>query len=611
MSKVYDAVGLVPGTVAPSTKVRRWDHALLAAAFVLALVYPLTLGLSWLLSPVPLMRFDVAFWGGLDLMLYLASATMSRRNEVGEFLSVFWVNPPEMIRVAVSVGLAMSLSLLTFFKALKPLSNTRHLKGPRLLEGEEAVEEARRKGLTKKEQADDPWCLALHPDLVLPKKQWNQHTLIFGGVGAGKTQILLPLVKQLLEKDAKTFIYDVKGDFTSKGDFGTGRQPILVSPFDKRSYVWDVGRDVRTPTQAAAFASSLIPEDQGNGKFWSIAAQQLLTGVVRSLQNEKGVNWGWQDLAERVGQGAEPMHALLKVHYPKAAPLVENAESQSTNSVLMTLAGYTKIIDDLAMAWPEVGERAFSITAWAKDGYAGRNQVIVQSGNDPTLTRAYIAAMLNVAAPLIVSPALEDNESGRCLAFILDELASIGRISLPDLIDKGRSKGVVVVAGLQDLAQLQLVYGQELARAMTSMVGMHVICRVQAGETREEVARLLGKRKVVWHNHGERARTHEETRNVLASGQLTSDLGFKKGKNMGPLGWGIRAIVNLGGDPMLLNFPGVDYPKKRRPQAAAEWTTKPAGASPPPPPTDKEKTQEVLGLTMDDLETEMERILGE
>src|SRR5690606_15130984 len=159
---------------------------------------------------------------------------------------------------------------------------------------------------------------------------------------------------------------------------------------------------------AAAFAASLIPEDPGNGKFWSIAAQQLLTGVVRSLQNEKGVDWGWKDLAERVGQGAEPLHALLKVHYPKAAPLVENAESQSTNSVLMTLAGYTKIIDDLATAWPKVGKRAFSITAWAKDGYSGRNQVIVQAGNDPTLTRAYIAAMLNVVTPLIVSPALED-----------------------------------------------------------------------------------------------------------------------------------------------------------------------------------------------------------
>src|SRR5690606_17019676 len=107
--------------------------------------------------------------------------------------------------------------------------------------------------------------------------------------------------------------------------------------------------------------------------------------------------------------------------------------------------------------------------------YTGRKQVIVQAGPDPQLTRAYIGSMLNVAVPSIISAELSDNEQGRFLGFVLDELPSLGLIQLAPLIDKGRSKGVVVVAAVQDLAQLRKVYGPDEAQSLTSMVGMHVI----------------------------------------------------------------------------------------------------------------------------------------
>ncbi|WP_164064628.1 type IV secretion system DNA-binding domain-containing protein, partial [Serratia marcescens] len=81
---------------------------------------------------------------------------------------------------------------------------------------------------------------------------------------SGKSVILKHILEQLTRKrDAKLFLYDIKGDFTS-----IFKRPIIVSPFDARSHVWDVAADVRTPTQAAAFAASIIPEGDGNAKFW-------------------------------------------------------------------------------------------------------------------------------------------------------------------------------------------------------------------------------------------------------------------------------------------------------------------------------------------------------
>src|SRR2546427_6501089 len=74
-----------------------------------------------------------------------------------------------------------------------------------------------------------------------------------------------------------------------------------------------------------------------------------------------------------------------------------------------------------------------------------------------------------------------------------------------------------------------------------------------------------------------RAQVHEESRALVSSGELTDRLGFRKGKRYGPETWGIEAIVQMGGDVLLLTWPGKSHPTVREGQVAAAWTTKPAG----------------------------------
>lgn len=622
MSKpqVYDALGSVPATVPSSTKVRYWHEALLLGPLVfLALYY----GLTWLAYNPPFAPADLeGYWaylanhGLLAAMHYLVGG-----YALDEPARVFWaeVRPYHLggvVRALVPLLIASGVAGWLTSVLLRPRSNVRHLAGPRLLDGKEALAEAKRRSMAPKLAAANAGNLAIHPAWVMSKKLWSRHVFGYGSVGSGKTQWLLGVVQQILKHDQKLFLYDVKGDFTSYF-----KKPIIVSGFDARSYVWDIAKDVRTPTQAAAFAASIIPEDSGGsgGKFWTTAAQQLLTGVLRGLQNERGTDWTWPEFAQGCAKGAEAMLPELMKHYAKAAPLVQNAESQTTASLLATLSSYTRVIDDLALAWPRTGKRRFSITDWLQDDYQGRKQVIVQAGSDPQLTRAYISAMVNIAVGTIVSPALPDNEEGRFIGFILDELPSLGRIQIGPLIDKGRSKGVVFIGLVQDLAQLKQVYGENEAKAMSSMVGTHMIFQVQMGDTRRELAALLGKKKVSVIPHGEKPVAREEGKDVLHPDDLTDRLGFAKGKQFGPNRWGIRAIVVSSShkDPLLLNFPGQQLPKVREGQVAAKWTTQPAGITPgymPPiemrKPTVEEEmaTAKVLrrGLT----EEEIQRMLS-
>lgn len=576
--KVFDAFGRVPPHVAPSVLVRRWDQALIASGATFLAAWPSLLWVGLKLPGPEIGPWTLHVTGALAVAFNWSTFGVSAGAAASDYLSQ--VNDPlhVILRVGIPLALSMACACWSFAKGLTPRSNTWHLSGPRLLDGKEALREARARSLNKKQIEADSFPLALHPALILPKKRWARHLLIAGSVGSGKTVILMALIRQMLQRNLKCFIYDVKGDFTAKGDFGVGHRPIIVSPFDKRSYVWDVARDVRSPTQAAAFAASLIPEESGNGKFWTIAAQQLLTGALRSLQNTRGTEWTWTDLAHAVSQGAPAMLPMLKEHYAKAAPLIANEESQSTASVLATLAGYTRVIDDLALAWPTRTDRMFAMTDWVKDSYKGRKQVIVQAGPDPSLTKAYIAAMINVAVPSIISAQLPDNEEGRFLGFILDELPSIGRLNIDQLLTLGRSKGVCAVLCYQDFSQMEAVYSREVAKTFSSTVATKIICEVQAGDTRDYLASTLGKHKVAWRTYDDNATVHEETRAIVSSPELTDRLGFRNGKAYGPSGWGIRAIVQMGGDPLLLNFPGNQIPNQRPGQVPARWTLGPRSA---------------------------------
>lgn len=563
-----------PETPLPaSVQVRRWDHAVILGVLAFVVAYSAVLALLVTLTPGVFPSLGFHWKAGLQSFVWAITGTILFSEQAAIAWEVLGWRPKSLALIGLSYLAGIVGAFVLAKIALRPVSDTWHLDGPQLLEGREAVVEAKLQA--KIARNGEPGFMKLHPDLDLPKTHWTRHAFLVGSVGSGKTQILLPLIQQLIAGRHKAFIYDVKGDFTSRF-----AKPALISPWDERSRVWDVGRDVDTPSKAAAFAASIIPEDGGSGKYWSVAAQQLLTGAMRSLQDDKGHRWGWADLSERVALSAPDFAELLREHYGRAEALIANPEAQSTASVLASLAAFTRVIDDLAMAWGNgEGRKKFSLTRWVRDDYKGRKQVIVQAGPDKQLTAAYISAMVNVLVPEIIGPSLPDDERGRTIAFILDELGSLGRIELPPLIDKGRSKGVLVICGVQDLAQTREVYGANIGPALTSMMGTQIVCQLQPGETRESVAGLFGKRRVAVRSINMSAgaqgnvnqSVHEENRPVIQPTDLTTKIGKQSGKRW-PHGFAIRALVSIGDDPLLLDFPGIVLPEVRPATQPAGWT---------------------------------------
>lgn len=564
MEKIQDIYfGPAPINIPAGTKIRRWDTAI-AGGFIVAFILSFfMLAIVW--RPLPVLGdIDTAplkthfkYW--LEMLANFSTGQFFA-EESRRYIAHLSQLPFEMVygRLVIAATTFVLTFLLTTKSLLTPRDQIIHVGGSQLKTGSEA----NRVALAQTKRAK-PF-LKIHPSLGLPKTKWTRHFLIYGSVGSGKTQILIPILQQIFKANYKAILYDVKGDITS-----LFKNALLISPWDARSAVWDIAKDICTRDAAQEFSASLIP-NEGKDPFWSNAAQFLLTGIVISLQTEKGVKWGWKHLSERCNYDAVKLLALMTKHYPKGANVIADPTSTQSNSVISTLAAMTRLIDDLAFAWGDAeGREKFSLREWIRDDYTGARQIILQAGKGDKLTSAYIAAMINAVVPEIISPALADNEKGRTLFFVLDEFTSLAKIKIQPLIDKGRSKGCCVILGFQDLAQVRKVYGADDAKSITSMVGTHIVCRVGPSETREFVAnQIVGKRRIATLNTnislsagGKTSSTsyNEEDRPILIPSQLTSDLGARPSKS--PAGFSIRALYINDDDILMLDWDGTDTSK--------------------------------------------------
>ena len=203
---IYDSWGQPGPHIAPDIPVRRWDQgaAYGALGFLVGFV-PLTVGLLG--------------WADLWRALALDPAFFSRIDNPQ------WLHDWCVLALATITGMGLGGGLA--WLGLIPRKNVWVVSGPQLLEGKAALREARRRSLPVRERAADPGHLALHPDLVLSKAQLSRHLLLYGGVGSGKTQLLLGLLRQIYKRRDKVFVYDIKGDL---GSYFPNMS--LVSPFD-------------------------------------------------------------------------------------------------------------------------------------------------------------------------------------------------------------------------------------------------------------------------------------------------------------------------------------------------------------------------------------------
>lgn len=386
----------------------------------------------------------------------------------------------------------------------------------------------------------------------------------------------------------KLLLYDRKGDFTERYPDG-----VIVSPWDARSAVWDIAKDLVDVSARRAMASILSPTFDGDKNKWlNDGAAGVIYAILESLYADFGMGWGWHQLLERGAYPHGQLYKLVQQHNPVIAKTIADAENMGTQSILGAVGQAFTVVSQLALAWGDVGpERPrFSMREFLDDRYQGEPMLILRNGRDESLAKAYISVLFNVAQTQMMNVEDTDNShnDGRAVFFVIDEFTSIGRLAVEALTAVGRSKGCMVILGFQDKAQINSTYDQNFASSLESMVGTNVVCRLGPGDTRDRMTRLIGERLVGTVNvntslsaGGTSSTTaySESKRALIDASELTAlgKIDVPKTKE-NPKGFAIRAIVLRNGKAKLLAFPGVVLPKVRPFYVEADWC-KPYGAT--------------------------------
>ncbi len=450
--------------------------------------------------------------------------------------------------------------------------------------------------------------LTIHPDIGASiKRVFNAGVILSGAPGSGKSVILIRWMWEAIQRDYRSMIFDPKGEFVQL----LGRYPgvKILSPFDKRSMVWDVAMDCNTDPAMNAFVGALIPKSDKN-PFFDVAAQMLMVGIMKTLYAEKGLAWGFTDLALGITQPLDVMVENLQKYAPAAKEQYDFAldaaaqniaggdQSQTVNNIRASLSVGARLVGQLARAWgkPKKSAVKFSAKAWAQDGYTGPRQILLMTGEDKDLSGAYVASVLNAAFRTVLNDLT--NDESRRLCFFMDEFPElpVKHIIVDRVMAVARGFGVCVFLAYQDHAQVIDSMGENKADTMLNLAALKVYCRVMPGSKYvQAIADGLGKSRITLTTISQSVASgqaptvttssHTETRSLVTPVQLTSEVTMglrepyerERWQNWKPTGKAIRAILTMGTHVYRLDWPIMNtsqikakYGAKR--SVPAKWT---------------------------------------
>ena len=409
--------------------------------------------------------------------------------------------------------------------------------------------------------------IQIHPSFewTLPKNLETKHFFIIGAPGSGKTQLITPWIFNVRERGDKVILYDNKGDFTEILEELPDNELILVAPWDKRGYAWEIGKDIFNLQLAREFATKIIPEAEE--PIYSHSARLLLVGAISYLQETKGTKWGFRNLYEMLVLPREEMYGIMRKYYPQAAELIREPTKLSQNIITNLLAGIN-MIADLARIWDNA-EKTFSVRELIKRKESF-TLVMQGSGLYREMANALIGSII-VSAAAEIETLPDSNE--RRVWFFLDEFPQLGFLpGFTPLLEIGRSKGICVVLAMQNINQLFEIYGEEVGKSIQAMCNTHFYNRLPLGSTASFISEYLGNREVVKIIPDLNANFYAQNY-TLSVEYERSVPEFVLSNEIGTFKDGIRSLlVGLNDNHILIDYEYTSFPKQREKNIWANWT---------------------------------------
>ena len=338
----------------------------------------------------------------------------------------------------------------------------------------------------------------------VPATEAPKHFMICGTTGSGKTTAIELFLRsiaprfqagrqppeQLILFDAKCDVMPLLAALGLERDAGN---VWLLNPIDQRSAYWNLGEAIDSPVMARHLATLLVPEEpHSNAPYFADAARELVYAVLLALRSVVGDDWNLRTVLCAL-DSAEHIRALTAhpASHPRAQVLAARILDDSLHGtgILSTLGTKLGRFEQVAALWEtNRTKRPFSLREFLK------TSGVLVLGNDPLLRDSFWP----INAMLLRSLTQEILGRGNTLQprhwFVLDEFRAMERVgSIHELLNRGRSKGVSVLLGIQSVEGLVETYGEDGANDILTQCAHKTFLRAGGPKTAEWAEKFFGQ----------------------------------------------------------------------------------------------------------------------
>ncbi len=369
----------------------------------------------------------------------------------------------------VSLAIQLPFSIARDVRRRKALRYGRRLKGPEMMTPQEFNNRVRGDGIGIKTDG-------MTAMIRIPERAEAQHVQIIGDTGAGKTAIMLQILRQIKSRGDSAIVYDPAREFVQRF-YDPNNGDVILNPLDKRCPYWGPSEELRRRSEAKALAVSLFqsPQDK-KGEFFIESPQKIFAFLMAyGPTPEELVKWM-----------SDPQEIDRRVKGTEHAHLIDPKAEHQRAGVLGSLG----LVADSLRLLPKKGEGngEWSATEWAE---TRQGWIFITS---LPAEREALRPLQSLWIDLLVLRLLNEPKEGQKRAwFVIDELASLQKLpQLHTAITENRKSNNPVILGFQGKAQLEYLYGH-LAEVMLSQPATSIWLKTKEPTAGEWVSKFIGK----------------------------------------------------------------------------------------------------------------------
>lgn len=312
-----------------------------------------------------------------------------------------------------------------------------------------------------------------------------EHTLITGSPGSGKSVAMHKLLRSIRDRGDKAVIYDPELEYIEQ--HYNPETDLILNPFDDRSPSWSPFYDATDHVEWDRLAHGLFKDPKSGDPYWASVARSLFSWTCFRLKEEDSEVTLETALAYLFGP-TKRLEKLLK-GTPAHKHIAGGAGPRVSSIESVLVEGVTPLIYLLGKGEP------FSIRRWINQERRTPGFLFLSS---PETHADTLRPLLAFWSEISVSALLSRNAEGihpHPTWLVFDEYPSLGRIDkLADGPQRLRKYGGAMVLGMQQVSQIQDIYGKEKARTIMGQCLNKLILRCSDNETAQLMSETLGER---------------------------------------------------------------------------------------------------------------------